>query len=94
MSKSILQDIKECYITKADHCTLHKHHIFFGTADRKKSEEWGCWVWLLPHLHNMGNEGVHFNKSFDLRLKQVCQKRFEELHGHDKFMEVFGRNYL
>ena len=29
-----------------------------------------------------------------LQLKQECQRRFEALHGHDTFMEVFGRNYL
>ena len=27
-------------------------------------------------------------------LKRICQERFEELHGHEKFMEVFGKSYL
>lgn len=93
MSKSIMQDSKECYIT---HRTegLHKHHIFYGTADRKKSEKYGCWVWLVPELHNASNSGVHFNKALDNELKQDCQKRFEEIYGHEKFMEIFGRNWL
>ena len=28
------------------------------------------------------------------RMKQAGQRRFEELYGHDKFMQEFGKNYL
>ena len=82
MPKSIMQDQKECYITHST-LELHKHHIFYG-----------CWVWLTAEYHNMSDHGVHFDKALDLQLKQECQRRFEALHGHDTFMEVFGRNYL
>lgn len=93
MASPILQTTKECYIT---HCTynLHKHHIFEGTANRKKSEQWGCWVWLRADYHNMADYGVHFNKKLDTQLKQECQKQFELLYGHDVFMQIFHRNYL
>ena len=92
-SKSILQSAKECYITgRTDR--LHRHHVFYGGANRKKSEKYGCWVWLIPELHNLSNAGVHLNKPFDIRLKRECQRRFEELYGHDLFMKEFGRNYL
>lgn len=93
MAKSIMQDQKECYITHST-LELHKHHIFYGTANRQKSEKWGCWVWLTEKYHNMSNRGVHFDKALDLQLKQECQRRFEVLHGHDTFMMVFHRNYL
>lgn len=46
MSKSILQDEKECYITGLKE-GLHKHHIYPG-ANRKNSEKYGFWVWLSP----------------------------------------------
>lgn len=90
---SILQDRKECYITRQT-SPLHKHHIFFGAGKRKISENNGFWVWLIPPLHNMSNVGVHFNREFDLRLKRECQAKFEETHSRDEFMALIGRNYL
>lgn len=94
MKKSILQnDMSYCFYC-GRHGSLHKHHIFYGSANRKKSEEYGCFVALCPAHHNMGNEAVHYNKSMDIALKKRCQYRFEELYGHEKFMEVFNRNYI
>lgn len=89
---SILQTEKECYYTGST-VNLHQHHIFPG-ALRKASEEWGCWVWLRADYHNASPRGVHFNRTLDLALKRDAQERFEQLHGHDKFMEVFGKSYL
>lgn len=45
------------------------------------------------------NHDVHMdlhqrNTALDRQLKAICQKRFEELHGHEKFMQVFGKNYI
>lgn len=34
------------------------------------------------------------NRERDLLLKKYAQKIFEEEYGHEKFMEVFKRNYL
>lgn len=90
--ETIMQTRKECYVTRKTN-NLHKHHIFGGSR-RKASDLWGCWVWLTPAMHNMSNDGVHFNKALDTALKQECQRRFEDLYGHEKFMEVFGKNYL
>lgn len=91
--KSILQkDMSKCYICgKPGECT---HEVFFGTANRKKSIEWGCYVKLCNHCHNMSNESVHMDHTIDVRLKQEMQSKFEELYGHDKFMTVFGRSWL
>lgn len=87
-----MQTNKECYITHDLH-NLHKHHIYMG-AFRKKSEQYGCYVYLRADWHNMSSYGVHFNRELDLRLKKECQKKFEERYGHEKFMEVFKKNYL
>lgn len=92
MAESILQKSKECYITGS--CEgLHKHHIFRGSR-RQAAEKWGCWVWLRADWHNMADYGVHNNSRLDADLKRTAQTRFEELYGHDKFMEVFGKSYL
>lgn len=89
---SIMQRDKRCIVTGYI-APLHRHHIFGGSR-RKASEKWGCWCWLRPDWHNMSDYGVHSNKELDTALKQECQKKFEALYGHEKFMEVFGKNYL
>lgn len=72
---------------------LHRHHVY-GGARRKLSEKWGCWVWLRADYHNESSHGVHFDHELDMRIKRECQEAFEALHGHEKFMEVFGKNYI
>ena len=72
---------------------LHRHHIF-GGANRKYSEADGLWVYLCAKHHNMSDEGVHFNKALDERLKKLGQNAYEEEHSHEEFMERYGRNYL
>ena len=92
---SILQTEKECYETgRTDN--LHTHHIYFGTASRKVSDENGFVVYLTGEYHNQSTvHGVHFdNKALDLRLKQECQRKFEETHSREDFMKLIGRSYL
>lgn len=73
----------------------HRHEVFFG-ANRQKSIEYGLVVFLTPAMHNMSNKGVHFNREFDLRLKQIGQRAAMERYGWtvDEFIKIFGRNYL
>lgn len=92
MAESILQAARECYITGAAD-GLHRHHIYPGPR-RRASEDWGCWVWLRADWHNLADYGVHFNKDLDQRLKRACQERFEALYGRERFLAVFGKNYL
>jgi hypothetical protein len=92
MAQSILQKDKVCFVT-GSHDGLHKHHIFRGSR-RQAAEKWGCWVWLRGDWHNMAAYGVHNNPVLDDELKRKAQHRFEELYGHEKFMQVFGKNYL
>ena len=88
MSKSIMQTEKACFVTGAVN-NLDKHHCFHGPR-RKAAEKWGCWVWLNHEIHM---ELHQRNTALDRQLKAECQKRFEELHGHETFMQVFGKNY-
>lgn len=91
---TVLQVKKECY---ACHRTanLHDHHVFYGTANRKKSEKYGLKVWLCPYHHNMSDEGVHFNKALDTRLKQMAQAYFELYIGdRAMFIKEFGKSFL
>jgi hypothetical protein len=69
-------------------------NVFYGTANRKKSEEFGCWVYLCAGHHNMTDYSVHFNKELDLKLKKECQKEFEKYGSREDFRRIFGKSYL
>lgn len=92
--KSILQDSKACYICGTT-SNLHLHHIFFGTANRKKSDKDGCFVYLCRE-HHTGNNGVHFNKSLDTKLKAKCQEAYMNTYNKSigEFIERYGKNYI
>lgn len=85
---------KFCYVTGAVR-GLEKHHIFFGTGLRRISDRYGFWVYLTAEKHR-GTAGVHGRDghALDLRLKQDCQRRFEQTHSRAEFMQIIGRNYL
>ena len=91
--KSVLQKEKECFVCKKRQ--VHEHHIFMGTANRKKSEQYGYKVYLCPKHHNMSDEGVHFNKPLDLALKAMAQEHIKKNHGsRTDFIKEFGKSWL
>lgn len=73
----------------------HRHEVFFG-RNRKRSIEDGLVVFLTPAMHNMSDQGVHFNRSFDLELKKAGQKTWMEYYNKtaEEFIDRYGRNYL
>lgn len=91
--KSVLQDKKECFVCKTT-CNLHDHHIFFS-ANRPISEKYGYKVWLCANHHNMSDEGVHFNRTLDLKLKRLAQMHWIT-HGRktEEFIKEFGKSWL
>lgn len=89
MSKSIMQDEKECFVTGSPY-GLDLHHVY-ADPRRKASDKWGCTVWLRHDVHMDLHQR---NTALDRQIKARCQKRFEELYGHEKFMDVFGKSYL
>ena len=94
MSKSILSNEKKCYLCGANQ-NLDRHHIFFGTANRKLSEEDGCWVWLCKPHHTMSLVAVHQNRETDLILKKRCQEQWVKAKGsRDEFIKRYGKSYL
>ena len=74
----------------------HRHEVFFGTGKRQKSIRDGLVVFLTPEMHNGSNQGVHFNREFDLYLKQIGQKAWMDYYGKtvEDFIKEYGRNYL
>lgn len=86
---------KKCCIICGATENLHRHHIFFGTANRKNSEKYDLTCWLCQE-HHEGTYGVHgtYGENLNAALKKMAQFEFEKTHSRMEFMEIFGRNYL
>lgn len=99
---SILQDRSDgtCYLCVRLHedYRIHKyreeHHIFPGNPGRKLSEAEGLKVYLCPEHHRTGPEAVHKNQKISRLLQQDAQRAFEKTSSRQRFMELFGRNYI
>lgn len=89
----ITKDFERCLIC-GTYLNIHKHEIFYGTANRKLSIKYGLVIPLCYRHHNGSNAGVHFNEKLDLKLKQQGQKAFEYHYPDLNFREIFGKNYL
>lgn len=92
--QTILQSEKKCYLTGST-SGLQKHHIF-GAFNRNNSEKYGLWVWLRwdRHLADSPYRTPHNDAEIDLMLKKDAQRKFEETHTREEFMQIFGKNYL
>ena len=86
-----MQDTKECYVT--GRTDVEEHHCIYG-KNHKNADIYGLTVWLVAEYHR-GIYGVHNgNTALDTELKQLAQRKFEEVYGHEKWMNEFERNYL
>lgn len=102
MSKSILNTTKYiCYRCGAYGCT-EKHHILGGTANRKKSEEDGLWVYLCHSCHNEPPDGAHFSRKTAQWLHKAGQEAYEgkkiqdgmtPKEAREDFRKRYGKSY-
>lgn len=95
MKKSIISNIKQCYICGSKN-NLHYHHICFG-RNRKNSDEDGLMVWLC-YQHHEGTNGIHgkYGKELDLKLKKIAEEHWLLYYQKDieDFIKRYGKNYL
>ena len=92
--KSIIADGNCCYLCGATQ-GLERHHCLYGRGIRPLADKFGLTVMLCGRCHRDGKYGVHgLNKEADLRLKRIAQITFEAKYDHQKWMEIFKRNYL
>ena len=93
--KSIISNEKRCYICGTT-LNLHRHHVMFGFANRKKSEEDGLWVYLCGPHHNLSPQGVHFDKQLDKVLKNHAERKWMEFYDktEDDFIKRYGKSYI
>lgn len=89
---SIMCAEEKCYLSGRT-ANLCRHEVYFG-KNRETSKRNGFWCFLAPELHNTSNEGAHFNRALDLKLKSECQAIYEQTHAREEFIALVGRNYL
>lgn len=88
-----------CMRLHADHRVrtgLQTHHVYFGAGRREISEENGFTVYLCwnHHLYAGGPEAVHRNHEICRRLQEETQRKFEQTHTREEFINLIGRSYL
>lgn len=89
---AVVSDMEHCFV--CGNPNIEIHHIFFGTANRKISDEYGYVVPLCP-IHHRGDKGAHFDSGLDGTLKKMAQTHFEYIHGsREFFIKTFGKSYL
>ena len=82
-----------CYICGYPYTEVH--HIFYGTGNRKLSDEYGLTVRLCARHHRDYRDGVHgCNKELDYYLRRKGQEAFKEAYPDLDFIKLFGSNYL
>lgn len=90
--ESIMHDNENCYICGA--VATEWHHVFGGTANRKKSEKYGLKIKLCHSCHRTGSQAVHTHKPTRLIIQNIGQMKFAETYKDLDFREIFGKNYM
>lgn len=89
--KSIISNSKRCYLCGSE-SDLEKHHCIFGTANRKKADEDGLWVYLCHRDH----QAVHNQNIWEKKaLQEIAQEKWENKNGNrEAFIKRYGRSFL
>ena len=72
---------------------VHRHHVFPGTANRRKSDQYG-YVIPLCARHHTGDYGIHRCRPMMEYWMKEAQADFEQTHTREEFIKEFGRSYL
>jgi len=86
--KSILtEDLKHCFICKQSPVDIHE---IYSAGSRKQSMKYNFCVPLCRHCH----QNITLNYNDNLKLKKLCQSKFEENHTREEFMQIIHKSYL
>lgn len=77
-----------CFICD-DYAFLDKHECLHGAKYRKLSIKYGLQLKLCRTCHTR----LHAMPELNDKYKVLMQVKFEREHGHEEWMNVFGRNY-
>lgn len=84
-------DQDRCEICGKPYAELHE---VFGGKNRQASIKYNMQIRLCEQHHRTGKNAIHRSKEFRERVQAEYQKRFEKKYSREKFMRVFGRNYI
>lgn len=105
MSRSIIPDDREGVCWLCSHYgkppaalrggpnAIEVHHIMGGSG-RKLSEHYGIKVHLCVYHHRIGDDAVHNNRFWDLKLKRIAEQAMDAKYGTGSFRQIFGRSYV
>ena len=86
--KSILTDnLERCFICGGTATDMHE--IYSG-ANRKASMIHDFCCPLCRKCH----QNITINYGLNLRLKRLCQEKFEQNHTRQEFLDIIKKNYL
>ena len=82
-------------LTKCVECgeKANKHEVFYGN-NRQKSIKHGLVIPLCIKHHTEAVTGIHHNEKLKIKWHKIAQRKFEETHTREEFMQIFGKNYL
>lgn len=78
------------YCFECDRPITEEHHLIFG-KNRQNAEDWGLTIRLCPDCHKRLHDR---DEQMAMRYRKMGQVAFEYKYGHEKYMEIFGRNYI
>ena len=70
------------------------HEVFYGNPYARFSQDYNMTIKLCYDHHQHHKTGIHFDRAFDLKIKRKYQTVFEKEHGHEKFIEIFDKDYI
>lgn len=99
MKKSIIQDDwSKCFLCgrNGNGDGLEVHHIFYGTSNRKHSDEDGLVVRLCGRrCHRLGEHSAHKDREVNSYLRKTAQKAWEANYGtRQAFRSRYGMSVL
>lgn len=92
----ITDDLEHCI--ECGKTGVNKHEIFYGTANRQLSKNYGLVIPLCNYYHhNQFNcTGIHFDKELCDKWKKIGQEKFMKYYNKTikDFIQIFGQNFL
>ncbi len=67
-----------------------QHHCVFG-KNRANAERWGLTVMMCRQCHSRLHDK---DEALAMKYRQLAQLAFEYEFDHEKWMQIFGRNFL
>lgn len=90
--KSILTDnLSVCFFCHAPR--QHIHHIM-NAANKKKAEKYGLLLPVCFCCHTQIHDNSTDKELNMLAVRQLGQRKFEEIYSRELWMKEFGKNYL